>query len=1206
MNSQNLIAHKIPLRGKHLIEASAGTGKTFNITRIYLRLLLERELTVQQILVMTFTKDATEELRGRIDSFIRHALNNWQILIESDEYFAAIAKNISTEKAQILLQQALLFLDEAAIFTIHGFCKSVLTQHAFATGVSFNANLEANSQEVVLQATQDWYRQLASNDSDSFLKIAEFWPEPSTLVSQFNRAIEKNCSLALLEKSTLITDFSQLVHGAMNTLTRHQTQLFSYLVDGKPPAEQEKRQQEFSDLLTWLTQVGDDHQQLAQKIPDAFIDGRRFSRSKDKQAIQAIFSQVNLVKEQSKSLLKQIAKAEALLIIRQGIYQIRQVVTEQKLTANMLTFDDLISTLAKQLKRKEAQQSNTCLAQLLFEQFPVALVDEFQDTDPEQFSIIKSIYYQQKETALFMIGDPKQAIYGFRGGDVFAYLSARADCEYSWLMDTNWRSSESMINGYNRLFYGQSFEEKTPSEQETNEQITSESRAVFGYGIEYFPVKPSPVAKNKQLTEQQFSALQFIHFEPSEQKGAVKQSFRKELAMWCANEIVRLLSLEPGKIAAKDIALLVRDGSEALEIKTALSEAGLASVFLSNRANLLKSEQTLQLIQLLKGILFVENERLFSAAVACRLLPFSAEKFYLLQQDQLAWQALKHTFVEYRKTWLTRGFITMALALMHDQMAITEENADRQLTNILHLFELLQAASQRFRQPEELLNWFEQQSKADTPEVETELRLESEANLIRIVTQHGSKGLEYPIVFVPFVTRHKNPLKFGNRNVSLVEYHNEQGQLTLSLDGSELAKKAMADEAYAETIRLLYVAVTRAEKRCYLLTTAFDGYHLSPLGQTLKWQSDVSIHQQLQQLASEEQASIGITLVEQPIKPVNYTKTESLLSRAEVTPFSGQIERDWWLSSFTALSRNIRDNGISTPDRDFLVEAGSFEQSASVATALRFVLAKGAHSGNLLHDILEHLNFEQPDWISALHWPLLKYGELPKGYDQGELISWLEQVIECPFKANSSLNLASLSQAQTLREAEFYFPLNQASTKQLAKLLTDHRNQPTANEQRELVAKSRQRQVELPNLSTLNGMMHGFIDLIFEHHGKYYICDYKSNHLGDDHRHYQAHQLKENIELHHYDLQYLIYALALHRYLATIIVDYDVEQHLGGVYYLYLRGMSNNKQHEGCGVYFRSINLAEINQLDQIFSGQKQALPDEITLSADANNMGES
>ena len=1192
MKSKPLIAHQIPLLGKHLIEASAGTGKTFNITRLYLRLLLEQELTVQQILVMTFTKDATEELRGRIDNFIRYALNHWHQLSQSDEFFIAINDKVPVKKVQLLLKQALLFLDEAAIYTIHGFCKSVLTQHAFTTGVAFNANMDNQSQGIQLNAVEDWYRQLASDKSDQFLMVAEFWSSPQALISHFSRAIHQSSPLQLVPESDLIKNFTELVTHSISTLNAHKEQLTNHLILNKPVAEQHQREAELDSLMQWLADVELDHQTLTKPMPDAFIDGRRYGRSTQKLLIKEIFTPVNEVKKQAKLLLKKIAKAKALAVVRQGIYQIRAAIEKQKLTTNILTFDDLISRLYQQLVTPQGKH----LAQLLFDQFPVALVDEFQDTDPQQFSIIRSIYYHQRQAGLFMIGDPKQAIYGFRGGDVFAYLSARKDCDHCWLMDTNWRSSDSMITGYNRLFCG-----------DNENQLSTKT---FGYGIEYYPVKASEQAINKQLIDKKYSSLQFVHFALQDQKNTVNQEFRKEMATWCANEIVRLFNApEKNTIVASDIALLVRDGREALDVKTALTLAGLPSVFLSNKSNLLQSEQTTQLLQLLKGILYSESERFFSAAIACQLLPYPAEKFYQLKNDQHAWQALKWNFQQLRTVWQNHGFITMALQLMHDHMSVSGDNADRVLTNLLHLFELLQSASQRRRQPQELYTWFEQQIHTDAADVETELRLESEENLIRIVTQHGCKGLEYPIVFIPFATRHKHPLKAGIRHLSVIEYHDSNGELLTSLDGSDEAKKIMADEAYAESIRLLYVAVTRAEKRCYLLTTAFEHYHLSPLGQTIKMATKSAILPQLQKLAEHQPFAIGVELIDKPLIAMQYKGAISHEEKSQTTKFTGTIERDWWLSSFTALSRNIRDNGLSLPDRD----TGSDIMPSPLVTnesspSLRFELPKGAHSGNLLHDILEHLHFSQPEWQQTLRRSLLKYGALPKGFTSEHLIDWLTGILHCPLdcplhfslpehstllassvlvsaqEKAQSLSLSSLLPQQTMREAEFYFPLNDAKTEELANLLTDHRNKKRHNAQTDLSKAYPASQVELAVSARLNGMMHGFIDLLFEHQGKYYVCDYKSNYLGDNHHCYQSLDMQKNIETHYYDLQYLIYALALHRYLAITVSDYSIEQHFGGVYYLYLRGMSVEQKNQGCGVYFSQIDAAELKQLNRLFS----------------------
>ncbi|MGL1956196.1 MAG: UvrD-helicase domain-containing protein [Colwellia sp.] len=1276
---QNLVAHTIPLTGKHLIEASAGTGKTYNITRIYLRLLLERELTVEQILLMTFTKDATQELRGRIDSFIRQALNDWENLCQTDEYFAAIQARVSDERAKFLLTRALLFLDEAAIFTIHGFCKRVLSQHAFASGLPFNAQMESDTSELILEACQDCYRNLAKSNEDAFMLLSNFWSTPENFLFSFNKAISHSSPLSLVDEQTITEKFLALVEQAKNDLHDNQTLIATALIDTKKGAEQQTRQAEFDQLVQWLADAKVDiNYACTVKMPTSFFHAGRFTKAY-KTALLNVFSSVKSVKSVADKLAETLNKAQAYLIVQSAIYGIRAQVKARKQQLNVLNFDDLIKTLAQCLLLENlASESLTSesltsesltsesltsesltsesltsesltatetsnkapkkkLSQTLFEQYPVALVDEFQDTDPQQFTILQAIYYHQNNDAgLYLIGDPKQAIYGFRGGDVFAYLSARSGCEYHWLMDTNWRSTPNMIAGYNQLFLGD------------NEQTDS----TFGYSIPYQAVKAGKkecienstnTDKSDESDQNKASnkALQFVHF-VSEHKS-VNQSERPKMAAWCANEIIQLLAknnhpstneIGAGKtINPKDIAILVRDGSEALAIKNALQAKNLASVFLSNRSNLLHCEQASQLIILLKGILHVENERLFIAALCCELLGFNSVKLHHLQQDELAYQQLKFTFIALRNQWQQRGFITMALTLMHQHFVIATKNKDRNLTNILHLFELLQSASQRFHQPQELLYWFEQQCSLDNPDIETELRLESDANLIRIVTQHGAKGLEYPIVFIPFATRHKDPLKFANKDVSYIEYHNTQGELCLSLDGSEQAKLAMSDEAYAESIRLLYVAVTRAEQCCYLLTTTFDKYHLSPLGKTLKWQDQDSIINNIKSLITKATQAIGLTQVHfddllddslseqsDDLADSSHENTDKTNNEAHisVSQFTGKIERDWWLSSFSALSRNLRHGGVSSPDRDSQgiekntsslfpeqVEEQIKEQVNEQAHRqndehlLRFQLTKGAHSGNLLHDILEHTDFCQPQWSETSKWPLVKYGELVSGYSEQDLYAWLQQIIDTPIafqdeqaelnkpiSIENSFSLAEICLDKTLRESEFYFPMEKASFTLLAKLLTDHRNSAKAANG-DIRTSLPNRKVNLPSYQTLTGMMHGFIDLIFEHQGKYYLCDYKSNHLGNHFDDYLHDDLLLNIENNYYDLQYLIYCLALHRHLKHALGDYDVNKHFGGVYYFYLRGMNTNVNYVGRGIYYRQITLAELNTLDKLFSGKE-------------------
>jgi len=1227
MQLTHLNAAEIPLSGKHLIEASAGTGKTYNITRIYLRLLLERELTVEQILLMTFTKDATQELRGRIGSFIRDALNNWQKLCEDDSYFAAINARVAADKIQFLLKRALLFLDEAAIFTIHGFCQRALSQHAFASGLPFNTRLATNSHDLVIEACQDWYRQLAKQ-TDNFTLVASFWSHPNSFLKSFTRAISKKCQLDVIDSEVIVNEFIALAKQAKTAILAEESTLQTGLIAHKKADEQQKRAEQLTALLLWLTRISEcDGQQrlldaIAQPFPDYLLNGNRHPKAYKPQLAE-ILAPCKEIKIQLKNLAKNISKAEAYKVVRIGIYYIRERVSAKKQQQNVLDFDDLISTLASNLQQAaepSEQNEANLLAQTLLAQYPVALVDEFQDTDPEQFAILRGIYYtaqaKSNDAALYLIGDPKQAIYGFRGGDIFAYLNARHHCDYHWLMDTNYRSTPAMIDAYNQVFLGKD-EEKTPS--------------VFGFGISYQAVNAGKPA-DESADNLDGRALQFIHFTHDEEKAVTVQYGCPLMARWCANEIYQLIHHQ--QVTPHDIAILVRDTREASFIKQALQDAALASVYLSDRTNLFASEQAQQLLVVLKGIVTPEHDRTFLAAIVSGLLGFDAAKLYQLQQDEFAYQQLKFAFFDYKKQWHSQGFIAMAIQLLHQHFVIEDDSKDRVLTNLLHLFEILQATSQRLLQPEELIYWFEQQCQQDliNNELEAELRLENEGNLIRIITQHGAKGLEYPIVFIPFATKHKDPLKFGNQNISYLEYHNAQGELVLSLDGDDNAKAAMAKEAYAETIRLLYVAITRAEKRCYIFTTTFDKAHLSPLGQTLAWQSDTDMVQQLTSLSgasaadsqgeNSNSATNNISVEQVALSELsladNLTLADALTDThakakdsssedssaatiAKTAPptlaaskFVGKIERDWWLSSFTALSRNMRNVGISTPDRDSAIAADSSQATQPIQpiqsmqaqelsatdSLLRFALTKGAHSGNLLHDILEHTDFAKANWQEIIDQQLVKYGELLTAFTSEDLEQWLAQVIKAPLTdAEPSMCLADIAQGNTLRESEFYFPMEQASVRALERVLRDHRHAlNTANtNQTQLVS--------LPNYQSLKGMMHGFIDLVFEHEGKYYVCDYKSSHLGDLFSDYSNQAMLENIEKNYYDLQYLIYALALHRYLQLNLPDYNPAQHFGGVYYFYLRGMSNDAEHQGAGVYFTEIKTTILSQLDQIFTG---------------------
>ncbi|HEY5718575.1 MAG TPA: UvrD-helicase domain-containing protein, partial [Motiliproteus sp.] len=403
----NLDPAGLLLSGRHLIEASAGTGKTFNITRLYLRLLLERRLPVQQILVMTFTKAATEELRGRIDRELRHAAAHWGRLGQSDPFFAALEARVDPQLAPLLLHNALLHLDEAAIFTIHGFCARVLRQHALASDLAMELEMEADTSEQALEAVRDWLRGIAHQPAYQLLS-ERGWHTPEAFMALFGRAIRSQAELLAAEPQQFIDTALTAKQTVRQQLLALEGEIDTRLISSHK--EVVKRGQEWETLLNWL---GNDEIGVPPKLAMDFVNGNRYRKDEElKQWLQPFKD----LKEQLPALAQAAKQAAAYPLVRDGIAAIRARFAAAKTQQGLMDFDDLISLLAERVSAVEG----AALVSALRNQYPVALVDEFQDTDPHQYAILERVYPPRAQavegdgkepSALFMIGDPKQAIY---------------------------------------------------------------------------------------------------------------------------------------------------------------------------------------------------------------------------------------------------------------------------------------------------------------------------------------------------------------------------------------------------------------------------------------------------------------------------------------------------------------------------------------------------------------------------------------------------------------------------------------------------------------------------------------------------------------------------------------------------------------------------------------------------------------------------
>ncbi len=501
-------------------------------------------------------------------------------------------------------------------------------------------------------------------------------------------------------------------------------------------------------------------------------------------------------------------------LLAHAIEHCRVMLSNAKNQKQWLSFDDLLTQLSASIDTDESE----LLAARIRTLYPVAMIDEFQDTDPLQYSIFSRIYLNNPECGLFMIGDPKQAIYGFRGADIFTYIKARNQVSAHYTLGTNWRSSADMVQAVNQVF------------------ALPDSPFIYDSDIPFLPVKYSPNAEKRIWTMdgQKQPALTYW-LQEADDKPLPKGEYLTRMAEATASQIQTILTqaqqgqacLVNGEkqkaVQAGDIAVLVRTGSEGRMIKQALADQGIASVYLSNRDSVFTSSVAQDLQRLLQAVLTPENDRALRASLASELFALDAASLDALNNDEVVWENAVNEFKEYRKLWVQRGVLPMLRAviskrhiaerLLEEGASSQGENGERVLTDLMHIGELLQQASNELDSDHGLLRWLAQ----SISDAENGLggsddqiqRLESERNLVQIVTIHKSKGLEYDLVFLPFV--------FSYREASEAKYYDAANDRTvLDITGNDASMKQADKERLAEDLRLIYVALTRAVYACFI------------------------------------------------------------------------------------------------------------------------------------------------------------------------------------------------------------------------------------------------------------------------------------------------------------------------------------------------------------------------------------------------------
>ncbi|MEA1966762.1 MAG: UvrD-helicase domain-containing protein [Thermodesulfobacteriota bacterium] len=1238
----------VPLDGVNLIEASAGTGKTFTISNLFLRLILESDLGVGNILVVTFTEAATKELKERIrnnlcdavlyiadpascdNEIIKDILENCfntnvsrkvspgdcnhgrSKVVAADENDHAPAMPVTRQTAFKKLKRAIISFDEASIFTIHGFCKRILGENSFESSILFNLELIKDQSTMIAEICDDFWRKnfidgdllpwvvLKKNSLDlkafyafskniclkSFLKIIPDAGDPcdETLMASFN-ALKDEWEGSKDEIKELLCNDPGLSRSAK-----------AYRAD--------KLDQYIKDLESVFNVVPNEK---ALKSVSMFASATlEKNMKKNKIAPEhSFFKLCDQFLENEKKYIIYIKQKFALFL--------KKELKSRKIDNNLQSFDDLLISLNEALQ----SENGRALAGAVTEKFKAALIDEFQDTDPVQYEIFSTLF-KGSDTSLFMIGDPKQSIYGFRGADIFSYIEASNDVrgKKKYTLDTNYRSETGLVEAVNKLF---SF---------------PENPFVLGDAIAYNSVTASSDSggnKNRLKIKGEKDCSLFIWYlkkenPTSRSKNPSKQEALHDSANAVVYEISQLLSLSckgdaklgEKKIVPSDIAILVTRNQDASLFKDKLGTFNIPAV-VTKADNIFQTEEAREIELFLSAVSTPGHAKRLNGALLSSMVGCSGnEIFEFIHDDEKLpeYEAHIENFSVYHELWEKHGFMQMFRKFLSDydvrQRFLNLSSGERRITNLLHLSELIHTAEKENNYGiNGVLSYIAEQINSEEIKEEQELRLERDDEAVQICTVFKSKGLQYPIVFCPFMWQRTADV----RDDDPVFHKDKSLFCDIGSDDKEENQKRAAMENLSELVRLLYVAVTRAKNRCYLtfgkigtsgagsleylLTKGgkFSGNGVVPFlkkkikaldeDQLLKMVTDFSNYSNSfsdsdDVSGRQDGFSHGLDdIIKDPGDLVfvsEYKKEPGIFYnpvnekeiKYSVRSFKHDIVQNWKIASFSMLTAGKRSDFFAFDEtmvkKD---ESESFnsvpdfkDESDSLGSVFDF--PGGVVTGLCIHNIFEHLDFSLKN-VDAnkklIKSSLVRYGL--DGEEDGEkrVYKMVSDVINSPLMENDSLfKLNGLKKENMLSELEFYYPVKHISSLKLKDVFAKHGKKAFFHGT-EFVEKTGRLEFK-----PMQGFMMGFIDLIFSYNGKYYIVDWKTNNLGSGYEQYTIDNLKLSMVSSLYNLQYYIYSVALHKYLKERIKDYDYSTHFGGVFYLYIRGISPDKP--GCGVFY--------------------------------------
>ncbi len=1130
-----------------MIEASAGTGKTFSVAVLVLRLLVEREVPIGKILMMTFTNAAVAELSDRIRLFIRQGHDCLQDPDHANQAMRRILVDGKSEDqmahARKLLQKAMLELDQVSVLTIHSFCSRMLSRFAFETGQSMNTEPIGNIKELAALLVDDFWRTNVATLPSQMLKalMTKVKFSRETLLGAITESVEGKEYAYMVEgarcQNLEFVEFS--TRDAIRDNRDSCRAIFSLKGQRIPKSYMEKLEQDDFD-----------------GIIEDFLKARA-KKSKYTESFTDLAEWIDRPTRELQLLVKKINSHA----ISEIVPSINRLMEERSL----ITYNQMVERMKSALNEANGQ----LLKSVMRDEYKAVFIDEFQDTDTSQFEVFRQSFIEDHashNTVVFLIGDPKQMIYAWRKADMTTYLKARelvGEGEV-YHMKENFRSSERMIRSMNLFF----------------KKHDSFDTFLMGGMVEYIDVEYPQFPKTRgelvRIPEQ--NAEVPIEIMVHDNKVDRRKRMMGQLMELIGHESNLVIPDEdnPGgyrRIRCSDIGILVRKNNEAAEVKRLLTRFGIPAVQI-DESSIFNSWEAKQLLYILEAFLSRTPDNI-RRAMNGPITRLNFDKLNRLDLDQITEDFRQcHDLLASEGVFNAVNRFLVLFGIRHLLAFEAELDGERSYANLVQLMEILHEAETDLRfSPDDLVSWLRNRlSDADSNKSDFEQRIESDEDAVRIVTIHKSKGLEYNVVFAPYLS-----LSSSDKH-TYGSYRKDGGYFFAENEFMEPWQKGLSQmEADQENRRLMYVAVTRSKYKAFLHYNKSDASEpKSVIGQFIRnvinqftaGNTSIGIKNPGQALVWEGTAPLVSVhqFDNDETKALMYPSEDRFMhlrgnqTRPITRIFDGHPPFDNWRRlSYSSIKSSASEKG--TPRE-------RVEHDEGLENFIFNEFPKGAKAGSILHLILERIDFTETDpekWMPVIS-EALDFYRLKGGRERQvtRILEWIGHLLSVDLTVGGeTFKLNQVGPQDLIPEFEFDFRLGEFEVGTLATAAGD------------IPVKVNQ------GMGTLRGIMNGKMDLFFRKNGKYYILDWKSNHLGGTLEDYGSEQVRTAMEESNFNLQYLIYTVAARKYLATRIPTFDYERDFGGVIYLFMRGV---RREGNTGLFFEKVPTDVLHRVDGIFS----------------------